>query len=413
MNLTETQFVKLVECAITKRTIAAEDLVDANWTELFSMCTKNKVYAMVWDAIEDKKLIPDDLRKVWDGKRFQIFVRQRKHYYDLCKILTAFGEQGIEYLVFKGNILAQLYPNPAYRVSADSDILVREEDKEKADSIIRGLGYTHEPQKDKVETYSNPSSGHYIELHTSIFEDYEGEQIKKLEAMHLTAPESTVRVDIGGFSMHTLGITEQLTYQFYHMIKHFVLEAANIRFMTDITLYINRYYEEINRARFWNEMKTLGYEEFCSNFLAVCERCFGLCKEFREGHPAEASDQILEAMLLDYIYNGDKQDERKNGWQLVGNMTPYFTGEKKLTSGNRFGRMIHYAFPSRENLNENYAYAKKHGILLPIAWGHRFIRTFIQRKYRPKDEDYGTLQRTNILQEKLTLLENVGLLKEK
>ena len=59
---------------------------------------------------------------------------------DLPHLLAHFNAEGIEPILFKGWTLARLYPHRALRPFGDFDLLVREEEGERARVVLRSLG---------------------------------------------------------------------------------------------------------------------------------------------------------------------------------------------------------------------------------------------------------------------------------
>ena len=103
-------------------------------------------------------------------------------------------------------------------------------------------------------------------------------------------------------------------------------------------------------------------------------------------------------------------DEGSASWQIFGAMTPYFTGEYNAPKEGWKKKML-ILFPSRKSLPNNYGYAKKFPILLPIAWIHRFVLFGIHR-FTSKGESYNASQKMEVTQYRLQMMENLGLMEE-
>ena len=414
MKETEQSFVELTRRAINQ--IHGDDgfFDGADWKSIYELAYKNGIAAVLLDAAKEYKSLPEDIRKQWEAIRLQVFLKQGKNTAALMSLLHEIEGAGIDYAVFKGPALAAYYPNPLYRSSCDSDILVDTADRPKVSEMILNRGYRvmeHETKK-HVFVYKNDATGHKVELHTSVFEDYEGAKIDALKNTGIDCPEHRIDIKVDGGNIRTFGINEQLIYLFYHMIKHFVLEGAQVKYFTDIVLYINKNIDSIDLPLFWDVMEKCGYTRFCENFFTICVRNFGLNETILEGHRVEADEKVLEALLLDYIYLGDENELRGDSWQLTATMEPYFVGERTTIKKSKSGRVINYLFPKPSELNENYEYAKKFPILLPIAWIHRAVRKVLWELFERNEESYTGRQKVEIVEARLGLLGSVGLLDE-
>ena len=91
--------------------------------------------AFVFSAVKQCAIqykIDDDLLSYWKTASATCQVHEFEKYMILRKLLKSAKDRGITLVVFKGCILANLYPNYTYRLSSDTDIFVEEHDKVKA-----------------------------------------------------------------------------------------------------------------------------------------------------------------------------------------------------------------------------------------------------------------------------------------
>ena len=118
-------------------------------------------------------------------------------------------------------------------------------------------------------------------------------------------------------------------------------------------------------------------------------------------------DELYEFML-DLFNGGGIGGEKKDSWQILGMMTPYFTGEKKA-SKRKVTRKLAVIFPRVRDLQDHYAYARKCPVLLPVAWVHRGVSYLL--KYRKKgDEWYSAGEKLDVAEHRIDLMDKMGLL---
>ena len=414
MKLQDTDFIELTSKAIIQDTSDDGHFLSADWEKVYELACRNTLAGVTYDVAKAQSSLPEELRKRWDFFRFQIFVRQKKHFHALIDLIREIESSGIDYAIFKGIVVADCYPNPSYRPSSDSDILVDSGDAAAVCAMLEKRGYVKNEGKTKanVFVYHNELIDHTIELHTSVYEDYEGQKIDKLKAADLESPSKRITVEVDGEKVRTFGHNEHLVYQMFHIIKHFMLEGASVRFFTDITLFVNRHFDELSKDYFWQMMDKLNYGFFCENFLGICVEYFGMDSAFTEGRKPKASKEVLEAMIVDFIYKGDEAQLRSENWQLTTTLEPYLVGNLTSVNGSKSGRIIRFLFPKAEELGERYVYAKENPLLLPIAWIHRFGYKAIWSLFQKEEGQYSATEKMIVVENRLGLMGSVGLLDE-
>ena len=78
-----------------------------------------------------------------------------------------------------------------------------------------------------------------------------------------------------------------------------------------------------------------------------------------------------------------------------------------LATGRVNNGLFFFLFPGVEYLQSAYPYAKKHPILLPVAWVHRLLRYLWLQERR---EDFSTAKSVRIWQERIRLMQKYGIM---
>ena len=263
-----------------------------------------------------------------------------------------------------------------------------------------------EDSKEKVLVYEHKTSGHYIEIHLQLWEDYEGKKIDILKGLRLEGEENLIQTKVFGQELTTMKPTNHLIYQIFHIVKHFCVQGISIRYLLDTSLFADRYMDEIDWKYFWQAMEQLEYTEFCKQFFSLGVKYFKLnVNVLPEGKTVEVPDE--DVFVQDMVMAGMVNENQKGAYQIWGIMSPYVTGEIQPAS-SKFGRMLQTLFPSAENIRDDFSYAKRHKILLPIAWVHRCIDYLIYRKKHP-DESYGVNTKINAAEYRVDQVKKRGL----
>ena len=388
---------------------------DVVWMNLFHMAGKNALLPLLYDTLVEMKKefdIPDEVMRFWKENSMNSSIREYHKYFSLRKVLNEADERNITLVLFKGCVLADLYPKYTLRCSCDTDIFVYDKDKDVAVQLLTDLGYewNEEASKEAVLVYRLKTTDHVIELHTCLWEDYMGPRIEKLTQLNLDRPDSLVEVTACDITFTTLGFQQHLIYQLFHIIKHFSVQGISVRYLVDITLYVNRYFDEINQQEFWKQLDYLRFGRFAEIFFSICIRYFGMSENIMEARTITDELEFL-SLIEDMIQVGVLYEERTAKWQVLGIMTPYLVGKETYTK-SKSGRTLKVLFPSRTSLPEQYAYGKRHIVLLPIAWAHKMINYAIKRS-KNRREWYDAKEKLNMAEYRISLMNELGLIEEK
>lgn len=342
-------------------------------------------------------------------KNLASVVYEYEKYKCIRSVISLAEQKGIPFVIFKGCVLAGLYPQYIQRSSCDTDIFVYRSYRQQAIDMLVGEGYVinEEHSKEQVCVLKYNSFPHTIELHTCLWEDYEGKRLDILEHMELTAKEKLITLETCGFQVTTLGYEEHLIYQLFHIIKHFSLEGIGVKYLADITLYVDAYGKYINFEQLWDKLEQLDYAKFAHYLFAICIEFLGMDGSILKNRQMEMGDELYEFML-DLFNGGVFGGTKKDSWQILGMMTPYFTGEKKGAK-SRFRRKLAVIFPRAKDLQDHYAYARNHPVLLPFAWVHKAVKYLFKYKQR-SDSWYSAGEKLDVAEHRIDLMDKMGLL---
>lgn len=354
----------------------ARAMREVDWKKISRLAADSKTVALLYPVVEayaSTGKMPADIIGQWKAvarMQMQRELQKTPLIYALNKRAAA---ADIPLLFFKGPVLADLYPNYAQRISGDVDVLVSDQDEPGAMRLLEEMGYVlSEASKKHVKVYVREAPiPHVVELHTRLWEDFEGDRIDRIRELDLDERESLLCLSVCGMELHTLGHRQHLLYQIFHIAKHFILEGIGIRYLVDITLYIEQFQSQIDFERFWNEINHIGCGEFCRRLLTICVRYLGMDSRILQGQEP-VTPAAIQPLLHDMMNNGVIY-QRSKGWQIFGIMSPYLAGNKTI-SKTRLGRRLGVIFLRPGDLTADYGYAKKCVLLLPVAWVHRICK---------------------------------------
>lgn len=374
--------------ALVKASIHRENYIpDAEipWKEAYGLLASGKLAGIVYHNVSQisEANYPDaEVLNIWKEIVFQKGLRQLLSFQELRHVLQEAEKRGLHPIIFKGIALATLYPAPNMRFSADSDIFIAPEERSSMETLLQELGYSfvEAASKDHVPVYKINQGNRYlkIELHDCLWEDYAGLQADLLEELQLSAPETLLHTTACNISITTLGYEQHLIYQIFHIAKHFAFEGLPLRYLVDLTLYVNAYYNEISSSHFWDVMKKLKYDVFCDAIFKICIQYLGMNDALLSEKYTKYS--LNETLLVDILTVGRQEGTAAEAWASTDTLSLYLMRNTQATSTN-FSQKIHMLFPVPSELKDKFSYAKKHKILLPVAWVHRFFSAINYSRY--------------------------------
>ncbi len=386
-----------------------------DWQELFLLLRSGKLQGVTYKTVSslpEAKNAPEHFLTAWKTTVFQNGMKQLSSTQEVRFVLQRATERGLAPVLFKGLVLAALYPEPSMRFSSDADIYIPTEQRLSMEQLLTSLGYALIPEasKEHVPVYRINTGNRCltIELHDCLWEDYTGTQANILDSLHLTAPDTFITQSPFGFPILTLGHTEHLIYQIFHMAKHFAFEGLRLRFLTDLTLFVNAYKNEVDFVRFWDTMEKLGYSSFALALLNICYCHLGLTEGILT--PQQKKKTVNEMVTEDILLVGKVTAYKVENWASTDLLASYFMRDRGASSGTQHKLEIFFPMPSA--LKDKFSYARKCPLLLPVAWIHRFFSAFLYSMQCKKNNQSASDVLSNA-EYRLALMKSVGLVDTK
>lgn len=245
---------------------------DCDWETLISLGGLNKCGLILNNAVNkdpDFFAVDKETLDKWNNKARKEFLDSYNRFSEFKRVYSSLQEEGIRAVVLKGYVLAVLYPDVFSRYSSDLDIKLDPKDRDKVHELLTqklGFSYNEADSKNNVQLYMHGNL--LIEAHYTLWEDYHGDNIDVLRKQKLDDPDTLVLIPVTeDISLWTLGHTEHLILQMFHIIKHYIVEGIESRYLIDIALFVNKYKDEIDFQRFFRVFKEMNFENFCAVFL--------------------------------------------------------------------------------------------------------------------------------------------------
>ncbi|MBQ4071544.1 MAG: nucleotidyltransferase family protein [Clostridia bacterium] len=283
--------------------------------------------------------------------RYSAIYRYRGIEYELGQITRAFCEGGVAHIPLKGSVIRALYPSPWMRTSCDIDILVREEELERASSLlVEELGYTRVAKSFHDVSFKS-EGGVHVELHFTLIEDFSYPKINALLGGvwdSATAPEGS----------YTYLMRDDLfyLYQVAHMMKHLFEGGLGVRFFVDLCL-LDRM-EGVDTAAREALLAKAGLGTFAARSSALARAWF--MGEELDGEGEVYARHIIRCGIYGNVETRVKVQQSRRGGKLSYAMRRIFLPYKSL--------------------REMFPILKKHKWLTPVFEVVRWFRLIFRGK---------------------------------
>lgn len=235
-------------------------LSDEEARRLYALAKHHDLAHLATVALERHGQLPDgEIGELYAKARLLAVYRHGRLSYATDAACAALEAAGIDHIPLKGAIIRALYPEPWMRTSCDVDILVHEEDVDRAARAIEAAcGLAEKPRRRYHDVLLCLDADTHIELHFSLREGYRSMDAVLARAWEHAEPE------VG----HRYRLTPEffLFYHVAHMAHHFLHGGCGLRPFLDLYLLTERW--EYDGDRLDALLSEGGLSVF---FHAVCE----------------------------------------------------------------------------------------------------------------------------------------------
>ncbi len=302
------------------------------------------VLPVIWAGLMKQEVPPAWLEEL-QTERMECIYRHMLRDYALQKICEVFEAESIPYVPLKGAVVCDLYPEAWMRTSSDLDVLVREEDLQRAVQALEEKADFHADLRNYHDV-TMTGNGLCLELHFHLKENMANLDRLLAEVWNYVnpAPEGC---------RYEMTPEYQLFHILSHMAYHMVKGGLGIRPFLDL----------------WLLREKMAYSE--PKLRELCAEC-GILKFY------ESSCALLAVWMTDAPHTETTRELEQ--YCLSGSVfgSKAFGAEQREHRG--LGYLAHRLFASREVLEEMYPRLRKRPFLLPLYQMKRWTRLMNPRK---------------------------------
>lgn len=358
-------------------------LTEDNLKNLYKLSKAHDVAHLVGYFLQKNQLIDCDteIAKTFKKELNIAIYRYSQIEYELAQFRAELDKSGIPFILLKGAVIRQYYPEPWMRTSCDIDVLVKREDHQKAMKYLEDkLGYKFAIRGSHDVTMKT-QSGLSIELHYQLIE----EEIFPNAVEILNNVWSYATVKEGCNCEHELDSKMFYFYHVIHMAKHVLNGGTGLRSFIDTYLLNNRANVTVNDNDLLEKAKL---KKFAIESQRLASAWFGDLQ----------ADEVVN-LFESYVLSGGVLGTIENGAVI---------GQSK--KGGKFKYLLARLFPPYSRLKERYPVLKKHWYLTPIFYVVRWFEMIFSGRFNRAVTEVKSM---NVDKEKLDetkkLLKDLGL----
>lgn len=347
-NQIKNNFIKLIVSIITNTKDETIDIKEEDINKYISLSQFHSIEIIILEAFKLNNIKPNDN---FTKQCRNLAVKKITQEAELDLLSNAFSDNHLYHLPLKGAVISKYYPNTTYRNMADLDILIYEEDLNKAGSIVKELGYEVEHLGGNHDVYyKRPFMN--IELHRNM--------IDPLYNSASYYDDIWDRVDKTNYRCN-LSDDENYLFGIIHAGKHFASGGAGLRFLIDI--YYIRQNIKINEEYITNELKKVDYDKFYTVIDHISTKLFN--------HEALDEDELY---ILNYLLTAGTYGTYEN-MSMMGVSSE--DGDINKRKHKFFMRRV---FPKRSQMEFMFPKLKEHPSLLWFYYIKRIFKVIFKSK---------------------------------
>ncbi|MFA9462744.1 MAG: nucleotidyltransferase family protein [Velocimicrobium sp.] len=359
LSMEQKQLLYLLNRAIHKKwdddSLECVEFAKSQWEEILRIAQKHAVMPLLYEIIENRKDVPENLFENLEKRSRQTVSQSYKLLYVTNYVVKLLESEHISVVVLKGVSTASLYPVPELRKSGDVDLLIaKKNDIEKACLLLKTYKF-----KKKEKQLANhhivfvSKEGIMIEIHTILAEPFDNQRINQyVKDLSVEYHNHIKQEDILGSILPVLEDAYDAFYLLLHMLQHFLRSGFGLKLLCDWTVFWSRDIGAKEKEQFVRLLHESGLFGFSSMITGVCVQYLGLEEEQVSFLERKMDGNETNAAFMKEIL--DAEEFGKSGKDRMVVM--------------RGTSLLDYVREFHHQMGLNYPRAKKIVLIWPILW---------------------------------------------
>ncbi|MBP5294473.1 MAG: nucleotidyltransferase family protein [Lachnospiraceae bacterium] len=340
---TEALFFRIIRAVIDGED-ALQIPADTDFSALYSLSAKHDLAHLVGYALDKHKVdVPRETRALFRKQYTLAVFRDVKRSAAINEIRTLFRSAGIPFILLKGAVLLDLYPESWMRTSCDVDILVRKDDFDQVVNLCLSTGMTQTFETEHDVSF-NTNEEYHIEIHHTLLDEGKTGFSELQDVWDASVPAAD------GECEHIMSDEMFYFYHIAHMVKHLQDGGCGVRPFLD--LWLLNHIKEFDPEKRQKLLERGGLSLFAAKASELSEVWFS-------GETANEDMMRFGRYIMDGGVYGTKK-------QAIA--------QKKTKGESRYQYYKNRVFQPYDQIKHNYPILKKAPVLLPAVWVVRWFK---------------------------------------
>ena len=340
---------------LLKAAVKGEKASDApehiDWKELVELSKKQQVYSVIC-AVLNTALLPHEQAeelKLYNQNELLRIIAMKSEFE---RIENELEENQVKYMLLKGSVLRDYYPQSKMRQMSDIDILFDGSERDSVEVIMKKSGYEITNNSDNSDDYFK-APFYTFEFHRNLF--FEGADF----CPDLGNVWDNAVADNNKKYLYHMNLNDMYIYNICHMYKHFIKSCCGIRFLIDNYLFLKKENDKLDWSYIEKRFNEIGILDFERQTRALAFNIF--------------DDKVLTSedirQLYYYTSFGIYGDSKGSAVQDYSKLRE---NNSKTAAG--IGFVFKRIFPDRKIMERIYPYLKDKPYLISFAYIQRLFR---------------------------------------
>lgn len=382
MDKEEKLLLNICQCFFDGTPLTVPD--DIDWKRFCTLAKNHNLIGICHCVFNsNQQTVPDKIQSVFLDKFYDLIYLCERQTLAIDDIKACFEREQIPFILFKGAVLREIYPVKESRAMGDIDLLVKEQDRDRAKKALGTIGFICHAPNGAVREYKRDNVN--LEVHSRLFVEFGDNAFC----------DAFENASFSGFEGR-LDDNYHTAYLIAHIAHHFKFYGAGVKMILDLAFMLKN--RKTDADSVLSILRPLNLETFAKEIFSVTFHWFKVGKEYNKS-TAKTEEYLLKCGAFGSLNQNTGAVIARRDMEQGKSSTPFAT-------------RLRLAFPSYSRM-KNIPYIKfieGRPWLTPYAWCYRFIYNFKNRKEFTKN----TLKSiddtsSRIADEELKYFEEIGL----
>lgn len=253
-----------------------------DWEEVYKLAEEQSVLGLVLtgiDLLPYEQKPPKVLLLQWIGE-VQIIEQQNKVMNEfVAGLIEMLRNQDVYAILAKGQGIAQCYERPLWRSSGDVDLLLSEQNYEKAKTVLKPVALDVEREYKSIKHLGMTMEGGFVvELHGTLHSCLSKRIDKEIDEVQLDVfYGGNVREwNNKGLIIFLPSPDNDVIFVFTHILHHFFIDGIGLRQICDWCRLLWTYRDSLDRGLLEKRIQKMGLMTVWKAFAAFCVKYLGM-----------------------------------------------------------------------------------------------------------------------------------------